>query len=60
MSVEELKKLKLYLKLLEAEQKDETFRMIEEEYIKSLNEEEDENEYSREMWWTKNNSKWYL
>ena len=49
MSVEELKKLKLYLKLLEAEQKDETFRMIEEEYIKSLNEEEDENEYSREM-----------
>ena len=49
MSVEELKKLKLYLKLLEAEQKDETFRMIEEEYIKSLSEEEDEDEYSREM-----------
>ena len=49
MSVEELKKLKLYLKLLEAEQKDETFRMIEEEYIKSLSEEEDENEHSREM-----------
>lgn len=48
MTEEELKRLKLYLKVLEAEQKDELFAMLEEEYIKSL-ESEEENEETRKM-----------